>query len=177
MLSGIIVGLIAAVGLSFAEPFLFCVLGFLCGFLMVAQFVGSFVVLMWSPSYFPLVLWSTSLLGGGFYALLSVFIASKNGQPQKHSLMANTSILGGYLYVVGIDFFSEDRYAAIVAEMFKGDVVFVDPWPVSLSFMMIWVLVSVFGFGLQSMLISSRTFHYLPAHRLAPLDDSSFDKF
>jgi hypothetical protein len=163
LLAGALPGaLVASVLLLWFLPLLYFVLGFLCGFVVVAQLVGGFLPLMWLPSYFVLMLWSLSLLAGGVYGLLSLYLSAQQSMHQKYVVILNTSVLGGFLFVVGMDFFSQDRYAAVIAEMFKANVVLIDPWLVSLSFTMVWLMIAVFGFGLQRMVISSRTFHYRP---------------
>ena len=141
---------------------LYFVLGFNCGFLLSVQLIGGFIPLVWNPSYLIIILWCFSIFFGICYGVLSTYLTLQPNMQQKYISIFNTSIFGGYLFIIGLDYFSEDGYAAILPSMFDGDIVLIYPWFVSLVFLMVWILMSVFGAGIQRMIISSRTFYYKP---------------
>lgn len=166
-----IVGFLVSWVLFCFDKSLPCLLGFICGFTVSAQFFGGFIALVWNVDWFIIVLWCTSVFFGVLYAMPSTYLSLQQNMKQKYIMIINTSIFGGFLFSMALDFFAQDGFSAVIPQMFAGQVVLVYPWYLSMAFVVTWIIFAVFGSGIQRMVISSRTFYYKP--KVPPLDDAA----
>jgi hypothetical protein len=125
---------------------------------------------LWADeSWFLWSLWLFSIIGGiplGILGLLKV--------PQREMFILNSSIFGGYMFMVGLDFFAQDQFGAVLINMFAGKPTLIYPWFVSLVMCFVWGFFAVFGFFVQSKLFAKGFVHrpkYEPVLNYLPDED------
>jgi len=108
-------------------------LGFFSGFLLVATLWTGFVGQFWNEElWFQITSWVLCMLAGGAAGVPGLL-------RQREGLLANSSLLGAYLVVAGMDFFSQDGFAVVAVNMF-----FLRPTP----FFPIWLSLAMFALWL-----------------------------
>ena len=164
-----IVGFLGAWALNCFPITLSVILGFICGFVICAQFFGGYIGLVVDADWYIYLLWPLCFVVGVAYSIPSTYLSLQQNMKQKYIIIVNTSIFGGYLFSMGLDFFVQDSFSAVIPQMFAGNVVYIYPWYLSLFILITWIIFAVFGSGIQRMVISSRTFYYKP--KTPPMED------
>ena len=121
--------------------------GFICGFLLVVQFIGAFFGNLWDDDrWFYILLWVASSFAGLFGATICYFVDRKY---HKGAVIATTSIIGAFLITVGLDFFAQDQFGAVIINLFRGMATDPEAWWISLIMYIIWIALALLGAAMQ----------------------------